>query len=243
MLKLETDYEQEAQNIRRVRALFQPEDGIVVPDVVDTHCTKRVLTMEYVPGMHLHAFLRSKPSQAMRNNFATKIYVAWARMYNANMNYADPHSGNYLFLPDGRLGLLDFGCIQHFNKEEIELLKTAERIADEPEMLTATLRRCGMTEKQLSNRDLIELMRQSCNWVFEPIREDKPFDFSDENHFKRGVEILSRIVLKRYTRGHPVFVYWNRSVIGIRALMYQLGARVNMYEIFAKERPLKSQLP
>ena len=39
-------------------------------------------------------------------------------MYKANMNYADPHSGNYLFMDDGRLGLLDFGCVQVFNEEE-----------------------------------------------------------------------------------------------------------------------------
>jgi aarF domain-containing kinase len=243
MLKVEADYQQEAKNIRRVRTLFRPEDGILVPHVYDAYSTKRILTTDYIPGVHLEAFLRSKPTQAVRNSVATKIYIAWARMYNANMNYADPHSGNYLFMADGRLALLDFGCVQQFGKEETELLKMAERIADEPEILKAMLRRCGMTEKQLSNADLVGLMRESCNWVLEPIRANKPFDFSDENHLKRGIEIFARIVLKRYTRSHPMFVYWNRSVIGIRALMYQLRARVNVYEVFAKERPLKSQLP
>ena len=35
------------------------------------------------------------------------------------------------------------------------------------------------------------------------------FDFSAE-HLK-GLEIFSQLTLKRYTRGHPVFVYWNRT--------------------------------
>ena len=44
--------------------------------------TGRVLTMDYIPGLHLRAFIRTNPAQAIRNDFATKIYVAWARLYS-----------------------------------------------------------------------------------------------------------------------------------------------------------------
>src|SRR5215467_6046655 len=110
MLQLETDYEHEAESLRRARGLFNSGEGIVVPEVYEKYSTKRVLTMEYIPGLLLNDFLATNPSQERRNQFGAKMYLASLRMYYAGMNYADPHSGNYLFTGD-RLGLIDFGCV------------------------------------------------------------------------------------------------------------------------------------
>jgi aarF domain-containing kinase len=157
-------------------------------------------------------------------------------MYNARMNYADPHSGNYLFMSDGRLGLLDFGCIQRYDAEEFEILMSAERLVDGWQHLPEMARRCGFPEKKLKDKAFMDLVRESCSWVLTPVQVDGPFDFSDETHFKRGVEIFTRMALKRYTPAHPLFVYWNRSIIGIRALMYQLRAQVDVRAVFNRER-------
>jgi hypothetical protein len=35
---------------------------------------------------------------------------------------------------------------------------------------------------------------------------------------------------------HPLFIYWNRSIIGVRALMYQLRAQVDVRAVFNRER-------
>jgi aarF domain-containing kinase len=231
MLKLEVDYVHEAENMRLAREIFDPADGIVIPRVFEQYSTARVLTMEYLEGSHLREFMARRPGQASRNAFATKIYEAWTRMYRSGMGYADPHSGNYVFMRDGRLGLLDFGCVQRYTPEELELLRTAERLLDEPELLPDVLRRAGMPEKQIANKDCLEVMRKSCEWALEPLRVDGPFEFTAD-HLKRGLEIFSELTLKRYTQGHPVFVYWNRTIIGIRSLMYQLRAKVEIRAAF-----------
>ena len=234
MLRMEVDYEQEAANLRRAQELFAPQDGTVVPRIFDEYSTARVLTMEHLPGLHLRAFLATRPSQQERNEFGTKIYTAWARLHNAGMNYADPHSGNYLFMNDGRLGLIDFGCVQHYSKEEGEILRHAERLMEEPELLPSFLRRCGVPSTQLRNAEFMALMQENCAWAYEPLLTS-PFNFADETHFKRGVEIVSRIVRKRYTRNHPMWLYFNRSLFGVRALMYQLHAQVDVAAIFDQE--------
>lgn len=237
MLKLESDYLQEAENLKRAQALFHPEDGIVVPRVYEKYCGRRVLTMEFLPGLHLREFLSSNPIQAARNAFGTKIYRTWVRMYNAGFNYADPHSGNYLFMDDGRLGLLDFGCIQHFNAEERAVLRLSEELINGLDKLPEVLRQCGVPEEELASDEFMGLMQESCNWDMEPLRVSGAFDFADADHFKRGVDIFSRIVLKRHTRSHPMWIYWNRALYGIRALMYQLRAQVDVNAVFASERP------
>ena len=55
MLNLESDYEREADNLRIARQLFTEDDGMVVPEVIPELSTKRVLTMEYLEGVHLDA--------------------------------------------------------------------------------------------------------------------------------------------------------------------------------------------
>jgi predicted unusual protein kinase regulating ubiquinone biosynthesis (AarF/ABC1/UbiB family) len=69
MLEQEVDYEREADNLRQVAALFQPEDGILVPRVYPEYSTKKVLTTAYLPGLHLKDFLATDPSQESRNAF------------------------------------------------------------------------------------------------------------------------------------------------------------------------------
>src|SRR4029077_860958 len=81
VLESETDYEQEAASLREARAAFREDDGIVVPRVYDQYSTRRVLTMEYLEGDHLPAFLEGNPTQELRNHFGELILRASLRLY------------------------------------------------------------------------------------------------------------------------------------------------------------------
>jgi predicted unusual protein kinase regulating ubiquinone biosynthesis (AarF/ABC1/UbiB family) len=239
MLNQEVDYLQEAESTRLARELFGPEDGIVVPQVYPEYSGKRVLTTEYVQGLHLPDYLATNPTQASRNAFGTKIHVAWTRMYYALMTYADPHPGNYLFLSDGRLGLIDFGCVQHYGPEERELVRLADKMAfEDPSLAREVVQRvCGVTANDPELEDYVRMMEESCDWMMEPLQQPGAFDFGDETHFQRGVDWFSRAVRKRSTRAHPLYVYWNRSVFGLKALLYRLRAQVDVHAVLRQERP------
>jgi aarF domain-containing kinase len=238
MLKQEIDYVQEAESTRRARDLFRPEDGIVVPEVYSKYSTQRLLTTEYIPGLHLQQFLAAKPSQAMRNGFGTKMFVASFRMCYADMNYADPHSGNYLFMNDGRLGLIDFGCIQHYNAEERRLLRFGERIVDGDPGAVRELAKAafGLNDREIETTEYLALTEESCKWMMEPLQHNGPFDFGDEAHLKRGIDFVARTIRKGFMRSHPVWVYHNRSVFGLKALLFRLGAQVDANAVISAER-------
>jgi predicted unusual protein kinase regulating ubiquinone biosynthesis (AarF/ABC1/UbiB family) len=238
MLNQEVDYLQEAESQRRARELFRAEDGIVVPRVYPEYSGQRVLTTDYLPGLHLPEYLATNPTQASRNAFGTRIYVAWERMYYAFMPYADPHPGNYLFLPDGRLGLIDFGCVQHYGPEERELVRLADKMAfEDPSLIREVARRaCGVTETDPELETYVRMMEESCDWLMEPLRHPGAFDFGDGAHFQRGVEWLSRVLRQRRIRAHPMYVYWNRSVFGLKAILFRLRAHVDVHAVFGQER-------
>jgi len=238
MLHQEVDYVQEAESTRLAGALFRPEDGIVVPRVYPEYSGTRVLTTDYIEGLHLRDYLATNPSQQSRNAFGTKLYVAWKRMFYAFMPYADPHPGNYLFLSDGRLGLLDFGCVQHYGPEERELMLLADKMSfEDPSLVEEVVRRiCGVTRQDPALPDYIQMTHDSRDWMMEPFYHQGPFDFGDESHFQRGLDWLSRATRKRTTRGNPMYVYFNRSAFGLKAMLYRLRAQVDVREVIRQER-------
>ena len=238
MMNQEVEYVEEAESTRRARNLFGPDDGIVVPRVYSEYSGKRVLTTEFVEGLSFRDYLATNPTQESRNAFGTKMYVAWMRMYFAGTPYADPHSGNYLFLRDGRLGLIDFGCVQHYGPEEREIARLADSMSrDDSSLLPEVVRRvCGVSGGDPALPDYIRMMETSRNWMLEPDNHPGPFDFGDERHFQRGLDIVAGIMRQRTTRTNPMYVYFNRSVFGLKALLLRLRAQVNVREIVQRER-------
>ena len=136
VVELETDYQREAETLGRARALFTEDDAVVVPRVYDQFSTRRVLTMQFLKGTHVDQFVAGGPSQQERDHFGTLILRATSRLhYTGKMLYADPSSGNFLFLPDGRLGLIDFGCVRPYNDAEWDSCRFADQCIQEGPLL------------------------------------------------------------------------------------------------------------
>jgi predicted unusual protein kinase regulating ubiquinone biosynthesis (AarF/ABC1/UbiB family) len=232
-LHLETDYEHEAKNLRDVSKLFPPKDGILIPRVFEGYSTKRVLTTEYLPGTLLDQFLSTKPDQETRDQFGSKLVRAWFRMYYSGISHMDPHSGNYIFMEDGRLGILDFGCVQRYDVKEIELMKSFfRRLMDgDSSALADFLRVAGVDEKNSRNADAIEQVEAFIQWTNEPLRQSGPFDFGDPARIREGIEILGRICAKRYAKSDPKYLYTTRSSLGMTAMLLRLKARVDSRSI------------
>ncbi|UCC28760.1 MAG: AarF/ABC1/UbiB kinase family protein, partial [Phycisphaerales bacterium] len=239
MLDLETDYEKEAENLRIARSAFTEDDGIVVPRVFPEVSTRRVLTMEYIGGLHLDKFLATDPSQELRDQFGRKICVSVLRVqYSKKFVYADPQPGNYLFMPDGRLGFIDFGSCHFQSDEDIECLADAQRayFGSSPEALRRVHARVSdLTPKQAADDARMKLLAQLTDWVWEPIVHEGPFDFGDWDYFRRGTALYGEALRRRYTRSRPANTWLIKCIYGLRAMLAHLKARVDLGAIFRKE--------
>ena len=103
----ELDYEHEGRTQRRFGAAFAEDEDVRVPAVLQA--TPRVLVMEWLDGIPLSAVARSG-SQAERDRVAA-LYQRFlvSGPERAGLLHTDPHPGNFLLLPGGQLGVLDFG--------------------------------------------------------------------------------------------------------------------------------------
>jgi len=237
MLEQEVDYEQEAVLQQEARRCLGDLDEVVVPRLIEELSTKRVLTMEYVDGAHLDGFLATKPSQELRDRHGAQITRATGRLwYSGRTVYADPHPGNFLFLPDGRLGLIDFGCCHRFSEEEFEFVQGAERASegDADEVARFAARGCDLALEDLEPERLA-MMREYCDWVWEPLRCEGTFDFAKPGYFERGVRLYGEFTRRRWTRSLPVNVWLNKVFFGERAMLCHLGARIEFRRILREE--------
>lgn len=108
----ELDYGREAQMVDVFRRINREDPHAYVPKVHHALTTKRVLTLELVEGTGYADFVASA-DQAARNQAGETIWrFTFRSMLKYARLYADPHPGNYRFLPDGRVAFLDFGCVK-----------------------------------------------------------------------------------------------------------------------------------
>jgi predicted unusual protein kinase regulating ubiquinone biosynthesis (AarF/ABC1/UbiB family) len=109
----ECDYEREAQMQQLFLDRLAEDEIIKVPRVFHEHSSARVLVSEYVEGRGLDEVCGPDTPQALRDRWAAALCkVISYGLYEWGLLHADPHPGNYLFLADGRICLLDFGCVK-----------------------------------------------------------------------------------------------------------------------------------
>jgi ubiquinone biosynthesis protein len=106
----ELDFRREARTAGRLRQLFADDDQIVIPAVISDRSSSRVLTTEFLEGQPPApaADLRRAgldPAAGLRAGAAAML----RQVFQFGLFHADPHPGNVLFLPRGRIGFVDFG--------------------------------------------------------------------------------------------------------------------------------------
>jgi ubiquinone biosynthesis protein len=109
-LSIELDYVVEA-------AALASYDGTArVPKPIARLTTRRVLTMTRLDGTRLIEWLDSHPDRdALLGELVAEVA---AQILVRGQVHADPHPGNFLVTPDGKLALLDFGCMLELSAAE-----------------------------------------------------------------------------------------------------------------------------
>ena len=113
IMRNELDFRIESRNLESISQYLADRDDVVLPEVVDTWTRERVLVMTWLDGCSAAAWLAGDRSaafdpQALARNGAD---IVLQMVFGDGLYHGDPHPGNLLFLPDGRIGLLDFGQV------------------------------------------------------------------------------------------------------------------------------------
>ena len=234
----ETDYVREARTAALVRRALVDVPDVVVPRVHERLSGKRVITMDFVDGVHVAEFRSRNPPQEVRDRVgATLMRVVERLYYSERTILGDPGAGNFLFTDDGRVGVIDFGCYRTFDDHEWDVVNAVIAAHDDPVALDRALLRCARLDHETDvDPEHLESVRRSTAWYLESMQRDEPFDFGNPAYLQRGMDATRRVLERRHTRQMPVFVWQTRCFMGLRVLLHRLGARVNQFRIDEEER-------
>ena len=105
----ELDYEKEASSQAAFAAAYRDDPDFFVPDVV--MATPHVLVTEWMDGTPLSAVISDGSKEDRDRAGILLVRFLFSGPARAGLLHADPHPGNFRLLPDGRLGVIDFGAV------------------------------------------------------------------------------------------------------------------------------------
>ena len=169
----ELDYELEAQNQRRIERLVRGHPFVFVPHVYTELSTRRVLVSEYIEGAGFEAVRRA--DEAERDRYGEIVFrFFFGLLYRNQIALGDPHPGNYLLRPDGRVGFLDFGLLREIDPARIaaeRAIAIAVREKDAPGLKAALIAGSYLPSNRADSVDAefaLRMMRRAIKWYAAP---------------------------------------------------------------------------
>jgi predicted unusual protein kinase regulating ubiquinone biosynthesis (AarF/ABC1/UbiB family) len=105
----ELDYVLEAESQRAFAKGYADDPDVCVPDVVTG--SERVLVTEWIDGTPLSEVISSGAADVRDRAGLLLVRFLYSSPQRVGLLHADPHPGNFRLLPDGRLGVIDFGAV------------------------------------------------------------------------------------------------------------------------------------
>ncbi|KIA99142.1 ABC transporter [Flavobacterium sp. KMS] len=235
----ETNYLLELQQSQEVVEACKKIDNLVFPNYYPEFSSEKIITMDWMTGIHLSEYTAKKPNQEESNLIGQALWDFY--MYQIHILrkvHADPHPGNFLVNDKNQLVALDFGCMKQipndFYVPYFELINK-EVITDKElfnqKLFELEILRTDDTKEEIEYftgmfHDLLSLFTK-------PFQGDT-FDFSDEAFFdnigKLGERFSKDTNLKKMNgnRGSKHFIYMNRTFFGLYNLMFDLKAKIQV---------------
>lgn len=229
-LQEEVDYLKEAQHTEWFRDNLSIE-GIKVPQVFSEFTSRRVITTEYIGGLHLDQWLETSPSQEQRNRIGQLLYDSFIKsVFEIQRFHADPNPGNFIILPDGTIALVDFGCVKVVTQEWSEQLATTLRalIHEDEKKVKESFQQWGVSGTG-DDFDAFynALIKPALEYLAIPMRHGK-FDMSTyqsagEYYQNLAPKILLNDKMGQFTTEN---VFFDRQFQGLYRILTLLGATV-----------------
>ncbi|MCO6163053.1 AarF/ABC1/UbiB kinase family protein [Flavobacterium sp. NRK F7] len=240
----ETDYINEVTQSKEIATACNHLPNIQFPNYYEQWSSERIITMDWMIGKHLSEFTATNTNMELANTIGQALWDFY--MYQIHILrkvHADPHPGNFLVSEEGKLIVLDFGCMKavpnDFYIPYFELAKK-ENI-DNPVVFEEKLYQLEILKPEDTAKEkkfFSELFHEMLSLFTQPFHQET-FDFADERFFGQIAELGERysksteIRNMNGNRGSKHFIYINRTFFGLYNLMHDIKAsaiRINNFK-------------
>ena len=147
----ETNYNLEIEQSKAIAEACKHLPHIKFPDYYEDCSCDRIITMDYMNGLHISEFIKTEFSQETANQLGQALWDFYMfQIHGLRKVQADPHPGNFMVSKQGELIAIDFGCVKEIpeefytpyfelsKKENIENEETFVKLLTELEILLNT---------------------------------------------------------------------------------------------------------
>jgi predicted unusual protein kinase regulating ubiquinone biosynthesis (AarF/ABC1/UbiB family) len=233
----ETNYLLELKQSQEVVAACNKIENLVFPEYYPEYSTEKIITMDWMTGIHLSEFASINKDQEVGNKIGQALWDFY--MYQIHILkkvHADPHPGNFMVNKEKQLIALDFGCMKSIpNDFYIPYFQLIDKnIINSPKLFSDKLFELEILRVDDSNEEVayFSSMFYDLLSLFTKPFQEATFDFSDSEFFediaKLGERFANDTNLRKMNgnRGSKHFIYMNRTFFGLYNLMYDLKAKI-----------------
>jgi predicted unusual protein kinase regulating ubiquinone biosynthesis (AarF/ABC1/UbiB family) len=231
----ETDYKLEVRRSIEFSKACSKLKNTVFPTYYPELSSDKIITMDWMEGLHLKEFLATDPSQALRNKIGQALWDFYNfQQYELKAVHADPHPGNFLITPDEKLAIIDFGCIKEIPEDFYnpffdliwqDLMKDKQATID-------AFRKLGLIQQNDNAKQIAFYYKSYKEMIslFALPYAGKAFDFSKPDFFENiyaWSDKITKLPEFKQPRGVKHFIYINRTNFGLYMILNDLQATVN----------------
>mgnify|MGYP001570233842 CR=1 FL=1 len=241
VLLQETDYLREGAAMDEFRGYFADVPPVVIPRYFPEHSTKRILTTEFMRGVHPREFGESSAAEGTRNSIGLSfLHVFYKELFRFGVIQTDPNFANYLIDAEARrLVLLDFGAVKCFDDQWRRLYI---------EMIGASFQRnrkrcieAGIELGLIRGDDppsVKDLHVELCDMFLEPFHASGAYDFRASDLPLRMKAMVPRIFKELGLRAPPrQLIFLNRKMVGVYYFMSTIRARIDVRPLLEQYLP------
>ncbi len=225
--EMELDYRLEADNQRAFAKAYAGHPRFLVPHIVAS--APKVVIQEWIDGVPMSQIIRNGTQQERDLMGTLLLELTFDAPRRLEMLHGDAHPGNFMLLPDGRMGVIDFGAVAPMpGGYPIELGMTIRLARDKNyDLLLPTMEKAGLIQRgqQVSVREIDEMLRQ----YVEPIQVEV-FHYTRRWLQRMTVSQIDRSVAQikaaRQMDLPPKLAIPMRVIASVAAILCQLDAHV-----------------
>jgi ubiquinone biosynthesis protein len=222
----ELDYRIEGRNAEVFRRMFAESSMVVIPKVYWTYSSERVLTLERIEGTKLGDLDLAAIEQAERRRVAHLMAEVWLEMvFRHGTFHADPHPANVFLLPDGRLGLVDFGITGALSQVDMRRLTRLllDAVNENVDQLPRRLRDLGVR----FNSEQEEEFRLELREVYYRYHGAALGDIDPIEMMREAFTLIARMHLRLPTR----FALLDKTLATLGSVGAELYPQFNVFDV------------
>jgi len=233
----ETDYTLELKRSEEISKLCAHIPNIVFSHYYPEYSSSKVLVMDWLEGKHLDEFLKTNPSQETRNKIGQAMWDFYdLQVHQHRAVHADPHPGNFLMFEDGKLGVIDFGCVKEipedfYNHYFALLVPQIVNDIDSVKRIMIQQQIVNNNDDKSTQEKITDAFLRMTNLLRKPF-EEEVFNFGDNAYidsiYQLGEEVTNMKELResKEGRGSQHALYINRTYFGLYSILNVLQAQV-----------------